>query len=310
MQALPSLKSLRAFEAAARHLSYHAAAEELSVTPAAVKHLVSRLEAALGAPLLQRRGRGLVLTAMGQAGLADLTLGLEYMAAGVSKMRDAQDAQQLIISAEPAFASAWLVPRLAQFQIEYPGITVLIDSTVHVVDLAAKSVDLAIRYGAENNENLNYQRLFDDCIVPACSPDLARRLAEGESSPLSLQSVNRLPLIHWETIGLGAAEASRQWFVWQNWLSHFGLAYLANNNGLRFSDYNQALQAAIAGQGVVLVSAPILSDLFERGLLTCPFLEKASPSVGYDLVTLKDRSSCSAMNAFVQWILSTIENGG
>lgn len=314
LKSFPSLKSLRAFESVARHLSYQRAADELQVTPAAVKHLVSRLEDAMGGPLLARRGRGLILTSMGRAGLQELSVGMQHLHAGVARMREMRCAQQIIVSVEPSFASAWLVPRLLDFQRQHPEVTVLIDSSIAVVDLKDNAVDVAIRYGQVVDEDLAYHRLFDDCIAPACSPALAATLPAQPS----LDDLRHVPVIHWDTTQLKGAHLTQQWFVWENWLSHFGASHLAPKTGLHFSDYNQALQAAIAGHGVALVSVPILKDMFQRNLLTMPFAEKAQPSLGYDLVMLKQAnddqasgyqaSGSRALGLFVKWILSTVSS--
>ncbi|MCJ8298805.1 MAG: LysR substrate-binding domain-containing protein [Pseudomonadales bacterium] len=304
IRSLPSLNTLRAFEAVARHLNYHAAAQELRVTPAAVKQLVSRLEQSMPMPLLKRKGRGLELTSAGQAGLNDLCLAMTHMKSAVEQMRQDQNSKQLIITVEPSFSSAWLVPKLAHFRNIHPDISVLIDSSQQLVDLERSNVDIAIRYGAQSNNKLVQHRLFNDQIIPACSPVVA------ESLPSSRELTDLLStsLIHWDTSQLEAAESSRQWFVWKNWLAHFGVENIATREGLHFSDYNQALQAAIAGQGVILVSEPILINLFQTGLLTSPFREKASPNIGYDIVTTKEAVGRAEVQAFVDWILNAVKD--
>ena len=151
---LPSLHAMRAFEAVSRHLSYQQAAEELNVTPAATKQLVGKLEAALGRPLLQRKGRGLELTQEGLAGQADLAVAMRYISSSVAKMRRQRQTNKLIVSVEASFATAWLVPRLEEFRVGHPDISVLIDSSQQIVDLHQGEVDVAIRYGAERNKTL------------------------------------------------------------------------------------------------------------------------------------------------------------
>jgi len=303
IKSLPSLNTLRAFEATARHLNYHLAAEELHVTPSAVKQLVSRLEDSISMPLLKRKGRGLVLTSAGAAGLNDLCLAMTHMKYAVGKMQAEQNSKQLIITVEPSFSSAWLVPQLAQFRGAHPEINVLIDSSQQLVDLERSNIDIAIRYGAQSDNNLVHHRLFNDQIIPACSPAYAETL----STDKKLTDLLSTSLIHWDTTQLDAAESSRQWFVWENWLAHFGVHNIATKGGVHFSDYSQALQAAIAGQGVILVSEPILKNLFLNELLTCPFKEKATPNVGYDIVTTKAGMDRLEVKAFVDWILKAIK---
>ncbi len=304
VRSLPSLNSLRAFESVARHLNYHTAADELRVTPAAVKQLVSRLEQSIGTPLLMREGRGLTLTPAGQAGLSDLSLAMKHMKSSVEKMREDRLSKQIIISVEPSFSSAWLVPQLAQFRLTFPDITVLIESSPQLVDLERNHVDIAIRYGIQEHGKLVHRRLINDQILPACSPTVAKSLP----STNALADLSTVSLIHWDTTKLEAADSSRRWFLWQNWLAHFGAENIATTKGLHFSDYTQALQAAIAGQGVVLVSKPILSNLFQAGLLTCPFKEQATPEIGYDVVATAEAMKRSEVQVFVDWILRAVKD--
>ncbi|WED25596.1 LysR substrate-binding domain-containing protein [Vibrio sp. DW001] len=299
---LPSLNALRAFETVARHLNYHSAAEELRVTPAAVKQLVSRLEQLIGTPLLKRKGRGLVLTSAGERGVDDLSLAMKHMKSSVDKMQEFRSSKQLIISVEPSFSSAWLIPRLAQFKMAYPDIAVLIDSSPQLIDLERSNVDIAIRYGVRNHDNLVHHRLINDQIMPACSPAVANALPPTKA----LSDLLTTSLIHWDTTQLEAAESSREWFVWKNWLAHFGSENMATSKGLHFSEYNQALQAAIGGQGFVLVSKPILKNLFQAGLLICPFKEMVSPDIGYDVVVTKEAMMRSDVQIFVDWIIKAV----
>ena len=304
IQSQPSLNTLKAFEAVARHLNYHAAAEELNVTPAAVKQLVSRLEASVGTPLLKRKGRGLALTSAGFAGLDDLSLAMKHMKTSVDKMRETQHSRQLIITVEPSFSSAWLVPRLAHFRKAHPDISVLIDSCPQVIDLQRSNIDLAIRYGTSHNDKLVRHTLFNDQIIPACSPAFIEEL----SSPPALTDLLAASLIHWDTTQLESAKSSQQWFTWKGWLAHFGIDHIATNEGLHFSEYSQALQAAIAGQGIILVSEPIVSNLFQSGLLNCPFKEKAAPELSYAVVATNESMQRPETQAFVEWIIQTVQD--
>jgi len=247
---LPSLNALRAFETVARHLSYQRAAEELRVSPAAVKQLVGKLENTLDGLLLERVGRRLVLTNLGQAGLEDLTEGMACFKAAARKMRSGTKDQRLIVSVESSFAATWLVSNLDDFRKNNPTVNVLIDSSQEIVDLASGAADVAIRYGVITDQSLVTHRLFDDLIFPVCSPSIL----EKRDIPLSLSELRKFPLIHWNTSQLGWAEETKKWFGWKPWLKHFGETGINLSAGLHFSDYGQAVQAAIAGQGLVLAS--------------------------------------------------------
>lgn len=296
---LPSLNALRAFEAAARHLSYKMAAEELRVSPAAVKQLVSKLETSVGAPLLERDGQGLALTPRGKAGLGDLSSAVELLGSGVRKLRGTDNKKHLILTVEASFATAWLVPRLEDFRAKFPQVNVLVESSQQIIDLERSEVDVAIRYGVESDAGLTVHRLFDDQIFPACSPALAK----GPPELKGLEDLTAAPLIHWDLTRVEWARATRRWFVWENWLAHVGACFEASGEGLHFSDYGLAVQAAIAGQGVVLASWPILREPVEAGLLVRPFAQIVTTDIGYDLVTTQEARSRPEVDAFIAWIL-------
>ena len=296
---LPSLYALRAFEALARHLSYKVAAEELKVTPAAVKQLVTKLEAAMGAPLVERQGRGLALTPRGRAGRDDLGAAMDHLATAVRKMRGQQREQRLIVTVEASFATAWLAPKLAGFHALHPNVSVLVDSSPEIVDLARSEADIAIRYGVAPDRDLVVQRIFDDRVFPVCSP----ALSEGPPALRRLDDLETVTLIHFDLRNQPWATATQKWFTWKNWLTHVGAARLATDEGLHFNDYGQGIQAAIAGQGVTLASGPILRDQITAGLLVCPFAEEVVLDIGYDVVTTRQAAERPEVADFIAWIL-------
>jgi len=300
---LPSLNALRAFEAVARHLGYPAAAEELRVSPAAVKQLVRKLEETLGHTLVARKGRGLALTRNGLAGQEDLRAAMNHLAASVRKMRQRSDEKRLIISAEASFATAWLVPKLEKFRRQNPGVDVLVDSSQQIVDLAYSDVDVAIRYGVKADGTQVTIRLFDDQVFPACSP----ALAAGPPRLTRLNDLASAPLIHWDMSQMIWARETKKWFSWNGWLQQIGAADIQTSEGLYFSDYGLAVQAAIAGQGVVLASWPILRDAFDANLLVGPFSERISTDIGYDLVTTEQAQSRPEVAAFIEWMVETAQ---
>lgn len=299
-QWIPSLNALRAFEAMARHLNYRLAADELGVTPAAVKQLVAKLEAALGVALLERKGRGLVLTPVGAAGCDDLMAAFGRIGDAVGKMRKRDSRQRLIVSVESSFAAAWLVPRLETFRSAHPDIDVLIDSTPHIVDLYRDAVDIAIRYAVKSAEGLVVHRLYDDWVCAFGSPSLVNGAGLN-----SLVDLNKVTVLHWD-IDLQWASATKRWMEWKQWLSHLGADHIVPGEGLRFNDYNLAVQAAIAGQGLVLGSAPILRDAVEAGLLVNPFAESVLTDIGYDLVTTAQAQARPEVANFCAWIFEEV----
>ena len=299
---LPSLNALRAFEAVSRHLSYLKAAEELHVTPAAVKQLVQKLEDALNTTLVKRQGRGIALTSTGLMGMSDLNNGFRHLSKAVETMRDTQDRRTLTITAEPSFAIAWLIKRIDAFKRKNPEIDVLIDSSMRVMDLDRENVDIAIRYGVKPTKDHICHRLFDDEILAVCSPNLAK----GPPALETLTDLEKVALIHMEMEGI--TPATQHMYDWQSWFDTIGGSHTKSNRGLRFYDYNLATQAAIAGQGVLLGSWPVVKDAIEAGLLVSPFKERAKFDIGYDLVTTKDAAINPEVDAFVEWILSEIKS--
>ncbi|WP_172330664.1 LysR substrate-binding domain-containing protein [Mangrovicoccus sp. HB161399] len=298
---LPSLNALRAFEATARHLSFLHAAEELNVTPSAVKQLVRRLEAALGTPLVERDGRGLRLTAAGSEGLAELAQGFGLLARGVARIRAHDGRRRLVVSAEPSFAAAWLVPRLERFRRDFPGTDVLIDTSLALADLQRGDADVAIRFGARPEEGLVAQRLFREELSAFCSP----ALASGPDAIRAPADLARVPLIHWDMAALGRDSATRELMAWAPWLRRLGVRLPETAAGLAFRDYNLALQAAIAGQGVVLGSRPVLQDAIAAGLLVEPFPATVATDLGYDAVATPAAMARPDVRDFLSWIAAS-----
>lgn len=298
---LPSLYALRAYEAVARHLSYKAAAEELNVTPAAVKQLVVKLETAIGGKLVERLGHRLQLTPNGLAGRNDMELAMRHISESVKKMRRRPGGTRLILTVEASIATTWLAPRLENFRATSPGIDVLIDSSQRVLDLNREDVDIAIRYGVPPEEGLVIKRLFKDLVLPACSPNMP-------SIPQNLDDLVKAPLIHWELSKMPWAQKTRQWFDWGVWFEQRGIYDFDTSKGLHFSDYGLAVQAAISGQGVLLAGWPALQDTMEAALLFCPLPEHIyTTDIGFDVVTTEAAAQKPSVLAFVDWLVHTAE---
>ena len=295
----PSLNALRAFEAVCRHLNFARAADELRVTPAAVKQLVDKLEVAVGHPLVQRSGRGLALTAAGASGRGDLAEAFAQLQRAVERMRRHSDRQRLIVSVEPTFATAWLVPRLERFRRENPGIDVLIDSSLKMVDLEHGDADVALRFGAKAEASLIVHRLFDERLGALCSPSML-----GASKCLqNVEDLAHCTLLHWDMSELSPDSATRRWMSWQGWLKRAGAKQFDHHDGITFSDYNLLVQSAVAGHGVMVGSLPVLSGLISTGLLANPMGKTVDTDVGYDVVTTPQALERSEVKSFVKWIL-------
>jgi LysR family glycine cleavage system transcriptional activator len=295
---IPSLNALRAFEVTARLGSYRLAAEELGVTTAAVKQLVLKLEESMGTQLVQGRGTGLELSSIGLDAAEELEMAFRQIERTVHRMRSRIRKRSLVISSDPSFATAWLVPRLKLFKSISPGTEVLLDSSPRIVDLDAGVADIAIRFGVTDHGNAVSYRLFDEYLAAYCSPSLAA----GPPDIRSIRDLAHAPLLRWDLSDYEWAKTTRSWNQWRHWLAELGLHDIDPSDGPRFSDYNLALQAAIAGQGFILGSRPVLSDIVEAGLLIDPFDRSVDTRIGYDIVTTKAAMAIPAVSAFVDWI--------
>jgi LysR family glycine cleavage system transcriptional activator len=295
---LPPLNALRAFESAARHLSFKKAADELHVTPAAIGHQIKNLEDYLGVPLFRRLNRAVLLTDAAQACLPDLREGFERLAAGVDRIRAHGERRLLVVSVGPTFALKWLVPRLTHFRDRHPDITVRVETTAEMVDLTRGGVDLAIRFCGAVSAGLAAETLFDEEIVPVCAP----RLMEGEH-PLRRPEVLRAhTLIHVEGESADPSQPS-----WQTWLEAAGVAGVDTRRGLHFTQTLTAAQAAIDGQGVALLGQTCLLDDLAAGRLIRPFALGFPIAYAYRMVSRQAAFHQPTVTAFRAWLREEAE---
>jgi len=301
---LPSLNSLRAFETTARKKSYRKAAEELGVTTAAVKQLVEKLEQSIGEKLFLGRGQNLTITPIGEIGLEELSISFKQIERTVNRMRSFEKNQRLVITCEPSFASAWLVPKLNKFKEIHPNIEVLIDSSPKIVSLSDGSVDIAIRFGVNDySSNLIVKRLYQEYLAPYCSPSLVTKNIKN------FEEIERFPLLRWDTSQFNWSNNTRRWMEWENWIKYAKQNQNLNlKYGSKFTDYNLALQCAIAGQGFILGSTPVLKGIIEEGLLVDPFNLSIKTDLGYDVVVTKKSYSKIEVQNFIEWISNEKES--
>lgn len=295
---LPPLSALRAFEAAARHLSFSRAADELSVTPGAISHQIKALEDYLKINLFHRRPGALELTEAGAALAPGLIRGFREIHAAVDSFVEHDLGGSLTVSATPSFAALWLVPRLARFYAQHPEVEVRLDANADLVDFARDDVDIAVRYGPGGYEGLKSELLFEHCVTPLCSPALL------EQKPLrSPDDLSRHTLLHvqWRTMVGGMPN-------WGMWLKAAGASGVDPARGLRFNDGNLALQAALAGQGVALIDEALASPDIRAGRLVRPFdINIAGPGrfafwvVGPERTWRKPK-----IRVFREWLLSEV----
>jgi LysR family transcriptional regulator, glycine cleavage system transcriptional activator len=285
---LPSLTGLRAFEAAARHLSFTRAASELHVTQTAISHQIRALEEALGLKLFRRLPRGLVLTEEAQLFLPPVRDAFDAIAAATERLKSERTGA-LTVSVTPSFAAKWLVPRLARLRLAQPELDLRISATPQLADFARDEVDVAIRVGRGGYAGLRVDRLFGDSLFPVCSP----ALLEGPA-PL------RVPddLRH-HVLLAGDEEPG-----WATWLEHAGAQGVEPPRGPLVDDSAMVLQAAIEGQGVALTRSVLAAADLAAGRLVRPFALALPFELAYWLVCPEARAEQPRIRAFREWILA------
>ncbi len=281
---LPPLNAVRQFEAAARHLSFRLAADELFVTPSAVSHGVQALEDWLGVPLFGRERKGLVLTPAGSAYLPHVREALDILASATSTIPTSWGSR-LAISAAPSFATRWLLPNLHRFQRDHPDIEITIDTIQGYVDFPRDGVDLAIRRGEGNWPELHSECLLLERLVPVCAPDLAKTIRKPEDlSAHTLLHVTRV------------AED------WEAWARMAGTRSLDVKRGLRFDTLDLAWNAAAQGMGVAIGRLPLINPELAEGRLVAILGDPVDSRTGYWLTTTIPALSRVDVAAFRSWL--------
>jgi len=286
---VPPLKPLRAFEAAARHLSVKAAAEELCVTPGAVSQLVRQLEEHLGVKLFERVNRGILLTQAGRDYLPPVRNAFRQIAQATQRLAAFADAGTLTLSVTPFFASAWLMPRLQRFRDAHPGIDLHIVTSTALADFARAGVDVAVRHGAGRYPGLRSYRVASVEIVPVAAPALVERLGLP-SSPADLA---RWPHVH---------DADRK--GWSLWFQANGVDDVALPRGPSFDDASLLLGAVLAGQGAGLLPAAMVAHEVGAGRLVSLAKPAHMETFAYYLVYPEARQDNPKVAALRDWILA------
>lgn len=287
---LPSLNALRAFEAAARHLSFTRAADELNVTQAAISHQVKALEDQMGIPLFRRLNRALLLTDEGQMLFPCVRDALDALAEATQRLK-AQDAGgALTVSTLPSFAVKWLVPRMSRFEDRHPEIELRIAASERLVDFARDNIDVAIRFGAGRWPGVHAELVAEEAATPVCSPAFLGKLRE----PRDLAGFT---LLHEEMLPLDPFP------VWATWLEAAGVTGVDATRGPRFSHTHMMLQAAMDGQGVALGGSVLVDDDIAAGRLAAPFALKLASGFAYYLACPVAAAERPRIKAFWRWVL-------
>jgi LysR family transcriptional regulator, glycine cleavage system transcriptional activator len=296
---LPPLAFFQGFEAAARTLSFTKAAEELFITQSAVSRQIKALEDHLGIRLFERRPRALALTESGQALQRISADVLERLQAASDQLRAASRTRQLAITTTTGFASLWLIPRLQRFTRPHADVDVRISATTETLNLERSLVDLAIRYCRPEDAPEGAVRLFGDEMVPVCAPALLRERARPLKRPHDLA---HHVLLHYDYPG-----AHRLFMDWGTWLTSLGIGELKSAGGLHFSQYEQMIQAAIAGQGVALGRQPLVNELIQSGMLAAPFKQSIVGSRSYFIIESPLAAGKPYVREFTAWLIDEVK---
>jgi LysR family glycine cleavage system transcriptional activator len=299
---LPSLDLLKGFDAAARHLSFTRAAQDLFVTQSALSRQIQTLEEQLGAPLFERRHRELRLTNAGQILHATAKTVLDELAQAVAKIRREQTSLPLTVSTNQPFAALWLIPRLSRFRARHPAIDVFISADNRVVDLERERIDLAVRYCSETTAPPGSPRLFGERVFPVCSPALAADRSRPIRRP---EDLARHVLLHIDDEG-----GRFPWLNWPAWLAAVGVRELASVGSLRFIHFDQVMQAALDGQGVALGRVPLIDSLLKQGRLVAPLRGKYTTPRAYFVVRGAQAALRPEAQDFIDWLLEEAKADG
>ncbi|QIJ00921.1 LysR family transcriptional regulator [Stutzerimonas balearica] len=286
---LPSLSSLRAFEAAARHESAKQAAEELSVTATAISHQIRSLEESLGVALFLRKPRKLELTDQGRELQQTLEAAFDSISATVDRLSAKPCRQAITLSTTPAIAVRWLVPWVCLLRDSHPDIDLRFHTSHEPVALDGVTADIAIRYGDGRWPGLVAEKLFDNTFVPVCSPHLGLR---------DVTELPKHPLIHFRA--QAALSAPIHWASWQKLANVPGLDVSA---GLVFSDETHAISAALGAQGVALMSRQLIEDELREGRLVQPFGPEMEGKP-FHLVYPESRRDDPTVRAVREWVMA------
>jgi LysR family transcriptional regulator, glycine cleavage system transcriptional activator len=287
---LPPLGALQAFEAAARHMSFTRAAEELRVTHGAISHQVRGLEASLGCALFRRLHRCIVLTEVGEVLFTKVRAAFDLLEMTTAQVVRTSTKRPLVVSCIATFSMRWLMPRLHQFKARYPDIDIHLCAPGSPIEFPRNDIDVAIRVGPSDwPEDMEGRAFLDEEFGPVCSPALAQRC------PLVRpEDLHRYTLLHTET----------RKHAWHDWLRIAGVTGIDPAGGQRFETFYFLLQAAASGFGMAIGPHPLVAEDIATGRLVAPFGFVPNGLSMYVLYP-KVRAADAQLMAFRDWLLET-----
>ncbi|WP_224824895.1 transcriptional regulator GcvA [Cognatishimia sp. MH4019] len=294
---LPPLTALRAFEAAARHMSFAKAAAELNVTPAALSFQIKSLEEHLGQPLFIRLNRAVDLTEAGRTLLPGTSDGFNALTAAWRGAKRLTDSTSLTVTAGPAFTAKWLAPRLYDFAQAHPEIELRFSASLRIMDFNRDDIDVAIRFGYGPDTGLYSEPLSREWMTPVMTPTLAREV----SQPSDLL---RMPLLHDDSIAFLSPPCD-----WNAWFNAAGVVADVTS-GPRFSQADHAIDAALSGGGVVLARASLAYQDIKAGRLVAPLMQGISSEARFRFICPKGAETRPQVAAFKAWIMAQADEIG
>ncbi|MBL8576575.1 MAG: transcriptional regulator GcvA [Mesorhizobium sp.] len=295
---LPGTRALRTLEAAARHLNFTRAADELALTPAAVSHQIKEIEDQLGLKLFVRNSRSMKLTEAGTVLFDASTEAIDLLNRAVSRAQKLSRGQSLLkVTADAHFAAKWLMRRVDNFRAAFPDIDLRFDISYEVRDFDADDVDVGIRFGEGKYAGLTTHRLFDNVIIPICSPQLLRN-GPQLNVPRDLFN-HRLVHIDWSRQGV-------TWPNWSMWMAAAGIDDFDESRAVVFGNSSDCIQAAVEGSAVALADFAMVANDLSDGRLVQPFAlgVRMAPSFAYHLVYPRAGEIDARVIAFRDWILA------
>ena len=291
---LPPLSGLRLFESAGRHLSFKRAAEELRLTPSAVSHGIVALERWLGIALFERGARGLALTDAGRDYLVYVSEALSLIATGTQRLPSRRADRKIVVSSAPAFAARVLLPNLHRFRARHPEISLAIDSSLRQVGFPIDGVDVGIRLGRGPWPGLSSTRLLGERLTPVCTPAYRASLAPSRGGPPDL---TRATLIHLHS-------ATEDWAAWVDGTGADGLDLA---HGLMLDTLQLAVEAALAGLGVMMGRRPLIDRELAAGALVPVCDAEVAAATSYWMVGAEAIDARPDIVAFKRWLVEEVE---
>jgi LysR family glycine cleavage system transcriptional activator len=291
---------IRAFEAVSRHLSFRAAADELSLTQSAISRQIQSLEEDMGATLLLRGTRKVELTSEGAVFLRALAPSLARIDASVQQIRQSQGRRVVSVTTFASFASLWVIPQMEAFQREHPEIDIRVSASDVLVNVGDPEFDLILRFTSPQKAPPGAQRLFGEVVTPVISRSLAEQVRNGQAPPLSKPE-------HLSQYTLTEEDDNRpsaEFLSWRYWLAQQGAPDVQPRRWLYLNFTYQQVQSALAGQGVAMARLPLVTEQLERGDLVEPFgtAGRVATPLAYWLITLPNSRARKEVDEFCRWV--------